>query len=184
MQRLAIEPYQWFLFSVSFLLQFILRDSNQFIFYVLAQTPHHSNSQPKCAQQHFMYQSLCNTCNPAFHLSLSLSEPMQHMQPSPVRVISGPMQHMQPSPVPRCPFTVDLSEILVKARTLQTSSHHLTVQPQLPFANTQSNAQPTLPMALSHLVVLIVLHSDVFTFCSLMQSLQKPVDTRCPPTRQ
>ena len=33
--------------------------------------------------------------------------------------------------------------------TLQTGSRHLTDKLQLPFANTPSNAQSTLPMALS-----------------------------------
>ena len=43
---------------------------------------------------------------------------------------------------PRCPFILNLT-------TLQTCSRHLTDKLQLPFASTPSNAQSTLPTALS-----------------------------------
>ena len=81
MQRLAIQPCQWFLFQ--FLVSTLLfRTKINLFFYVLAHT------------------QITATHNITAHSKTYISKPMQHMQPSfPVQVISEPMQHMQPSPV-------------------------------------------------------------------------------------
>ena len=73
MQRLAIQPYQWFLFTFSLLLYFTLQDSNQFIFLRPC-----SNSNPRQLKTKMHTATLqvsepMHVCNLALHLSLSLS---------------------------------------------------------------------------------------------------------------
>ena len=86
MQRLALQPCQWFPFQflVSTLL---LKTQLSLFFYVLAQTQitatHNTTAHSKILR--------IKASTHATQLSSpSLSEPMQHMQPSPVRDVRSP----------------------------------------------------------------------------------------------